>query len=192
MEPRASRGMTVEEYIALDRSSEDRWEYVDGEAYAMAGGSTPHALVTGNLFYELRRALEGKNCVPFNQAQKIATVRTSAFHYPDASVVCPPFAKDARDENAFTSPVALFEVLSPTTADYDRGEKFEVHYRSIDTLREYVLVNPERRRVEYRRVLDAERFSSLFIVAGALRMEVLGIEIPLDRLWTDLDRVRAP
>lgn len=76
-----------------------------------------------------------------------------AYHYPDASIACPPFAKDAHHERALTSPVALFEVLSPTTRNYDRGGKFD-HYRTIDALRDYVLIDAETREIETGSCLD--------------------------------------
>jgi Uma2 family endonuclease len=183
--------MSVDDYVALDRADEQRWEYVNGEAYAMAGGTTEHALVAGNLHVALRAALEGKPCLAFHEAQKIATVRTPAYHYPDASVVCPPFTKDARDENALTSPVALFEVLSPATRNYDQGDKF-AHYRSIETLTDYVLVDLDARMVEHRRKLDGGEWLSSYRTEGAVTLASLGITLPIEALWKDLDRLAAP
>lgn len=183
--------MTVEEYIALDRAAEEPWEYIDGEAFAMAGGTTAHGLVARNLVFELVSALRGKECVAFGQGQKIATVRTRAYHYPDASVVCPPFTKDERDVNAFTSPFAVFEVLSPTTEDYDRGKKF-VHYRSNEVLREYVLIDPVTREVERRTRTGPHQWLSTDRIEGELALAAIGVTLSVERLWSDLDRVAPP
>lgn len=180
--------MSVEEYVALDRSDDARWEYVNGEAYAMAGGSTEHALVVGDVYGALKRALEGKPCLAFLDAQKIATVRTRAYHYPDASVVCPPFTRDGKDEDALTSPVVLFEVLSPTTRDYDQGDKF-AHYRSIDTLTDYVLVDHAARVVEHRKKVADDQWLATFLSGGPLVLRSLDVTLAIEEFWKDLDRL---
>lgn len=182
--------MSVEAYVDLDRSDEARWEYVNGEAHAMAGGSPEHALVAGNLLFALKASLDGKPCLAFHEAQKIATTRTQAYHYPDASVVCPPFTRDERDDHAFTSPTILFEVLSSSTRDHEQGGKF-VHYRSIEMLSDYVLVDPDRREVEHRKKIAPAQWLSTFLRSGELRLESLAIVISIEALWRDLDRLAA-
>jgi Uma2 family endonuclease len=189
VEARDLRKLTLDEYVALDRSSDQRWEYVNGQAYAMAGGRPEHALVCGNVFAALRRALDGKPCLPFHDAQKIATARTRAYHYPDASVVCPPFTRDARDEHALTSPVALVEVLSPTTRDYDQGDKF-THYRSIDTLTDYVLVDFDARMVEHRKKVSEDQWLSTYLRAGDLVLSSIETSLSVAELWRDLERLK--
>lgn len=191
MEARELRRMSVDEYISFDRSSEEKWEYADGEAFAMAGGSTAHALVAKNLIVALSAALDGMPCLAFHEAQKIATVRTRAYHYPDASVVCPPFTKDERDEHALTSPVALFEVLSPSTEDYDRGRKF-LHYRSSEALRNYVLIDPESREVEHRKRVAVDQWLSTFYVGdGEVTLASVDVSLTIALFWKDLDRLIA-
>ena len=193
MEGRVLREMRVDEYVALDRVDDQRWECANGVAYAMAGGSTEHALVVGDVYAALKRPLDGKPCLPFLDAQKIATVRTRAYHYPDASVVCPPLARDAKDEHALTSPVAIFEVLSPGTRDhdYDQGDKF-AHYRSIDALTDYVLVDPDARVVEHRRRVADDQWLTTFLTAGELALGALDVVLPIDAFWRDLDRLAPP
>ena len=188
VEARSLRVMSVEAYVELDRSDEARWEYVNGEAHAMAGGSPEHALVAANLLFALKTALDGKPCLAFHEAQKIATTRTRSYHYPDASIICPPFARDDRDDHAFTSPTILFEVLSTTTRDYDQGGKF-VHYRSIESLRDYVLVDPDRREVEHRKMIAPDQWLSTFLRGGDLHLESLAIVISIETLWKDLERL---
>src|SRR5690606_11943829 len=101
------RRMSVAEYVALDRSSEERWEYMNGEAFAVASASPEHNMVKGNLFLALRRALEGKPCFALPDGQKIATRRTRAYHYPDASVFCDDPSRDDDDDHALTNPTFL-------------------------------------------------------------------------------------
>ncbi len=188
--------MTLEEYVALDRSPENRWEYVSGVAYAMAGGTVEHAAVTTNLSGALLKALTGKPCRPFQQVE-LTTAKTRDYLIPDVSVVCPPFERDANNSHALTSPVALFEVLSTSTADYDRGGKFQ-QYRTIPTLRHYVLVDIDAREVEHRQRAELSlvgqsskrtRWISEFSTDGVIALEALGIELALDDLWVDLDRL---
>lgn len=182
--------MTIEEYVQLDRCDGERWEYVNGEAHAMAGGSPEHALVAANLITALKNALDGQPCLAFHEAQKIATVNTRAYHYPDASVVCPPFARDSRDDHALTSPVVLFEVLSPSTRDYDQGDKF-AHYRSIDVLADYVLIDPDARVVEHRSKVADDQWLTTFVRAGEVQLRSISVTLAIDALWKDLDRLAA-
>lgn len=190
MAARELRKMSIEDYIAFDRASEERIEYVDGEAFAMSGGRPEHAVVTGNLDAALRASLRGKPCFALNQSQKIATPRTGAYHYPDASVICGPPLRDARDQNAFVNPTALFEVLSPTTADYDRGGKF-VHYRTLASLREYVVVDESARLVEHHvRQGDGDQWLMTAHASGILDLTSIGGSLRIEELWQDVERVK--
>lgn len=107
MEARELRRIGFEEYLALERASDERWEYVNGEAWAVGSARPEHNVVAGNAFAVLRAALRGKKCLAFHEAQKIATPATGAYHYPDVSVICGPPAFDARDEHAITNPVVI-------------------------------------------------------------------------------------
>ncbi|AKF11095.1 Uma2 family endonuclease [Sandaracinus amylolyticus] len=190
MEARDLRRMTVEEYIALDRGSDERWEYVNGEAFAMAGGSPQHVAVVGNVYFALRTALRGKPCVAFGEGLKISTPRTRAYHYPDAIVVCGALRHDERDDRAIVNPTLIVEVLSPSTADYDRGGKL-VHYRSIDSFTDYLLVSIEDRTVEHHhRIEPGKWLVTTGVREGVVDLESVGATLVVAELWTDLDRLR--
>ena len=103
-------------------------------------------------------------------------------------MVCPPFGHDTRDEHALTSPVALFEVLSPTSRDYDRGDKF-AHYRSIETLTDYVLVDPDAREVEHRKKISDDQWLSTFLRGDDLVLASLDVALRIDDFWRDFDRL---
>lgn len=178
--------MSVDEYIALDRAAEERWSYVNGEAWAMAGASIEHNLVARNLLFTLMKALEGRTCRPLGEGQKIATPQTRAFHYADASVVCGPMVRDEMDDHAITNPVVIVEVLSPTTADCDRGGKF-AHYRTIPSFREYVIVDADGRRVEHHQRLETGQWLMTELANGTLELTSVEVAIPLAELWVDLD-----
>ena len=189
MEARELHRMTVEEYVTYDRRSDVRNEYVDGEVFAMAGGRPEHGIVTRNVVVALTSALRGKPCLAMNEAQKIGTPRTGAYHYPDASVICGPPQRDALDEHAFVNPTVLVEVLSPASADYDRGSKF-VHYRSLESLREYVLVDEEARLVEHYALQDDGAWLLREVREGSVPLHSIGVSLVLDDLWEDVDRVK--
>jgi Uma2 family endonuclease len=189
MEARDLRRMSLEEYVAFERSRPERWEYVDGEAFAMAGASPRHNAIVMNLTLALGAALRGKPCFPLGSDQKVATVVTRGFHYPDLTVVCgkPRFAE--ADPHALVNPTVLFEVLSDSTADYDRGKKLD-HYATIPELREVVLVFSDTRRIEHRKRVAAEQWLVTHYVGGSVPLEALDTALGVDDVYADLDRVR--
>jgi Uma2 family endonuclease len=186
MEARALHRMSVDEYVALDRASTERWEYVGGEAFAMAGASPEHGLVTKNVAVALTLALRGKPCHALPDGQKIASRVTRAYHYPDAIVVCGTPSVDPDEEHALINPALLVEVVSPSTADYDRGGKF-AHYRTIETLREYVVVDPAARTVELYQKVAAGQWLMTEIRVGTLRLESVDAAIAVEDLWLELE-----
>jgi Uma2 family endonuclease len=133
----AQTKMTLDEYLVWENASPERHEYVNGEVFAMVGALRVHARVVGNVYFHVRRFLRGKPCQPFSESSKLQ-VGNDIF-YPDIFVTCDP--TDLKTEHVFRLPTLICEVLSPKTADYDRGAKF-ASYRRIASLREYVLVDP--------------------------------------------------
>lgn len=188
MEARDLRRISVEEYVTLDRSSDARWEYVNGEALAMAGASLRHNAIVTNVLGALIAKLRGRSCFPLVDSQKVATEATHAFHYPDALVVCGPPRRATKDDHAVANPSILVEALSPSTADYDRGEKFD-HYRTIPELREYVVVFQDTRRVEHRKRINDAQWLVTDHIGGEIALEVAGITLTLDEIYENLERV---
>lgn len=144
----ASKYFTPEEYLEIEHSADHKSEYYDGQIYAMAGGSKRHNLIGSNIIRELGTKLKSKPCHVFNSDQKIFVNDYELYTYPDASVVCGPMSFDAPDPDIVTNPILIVEVLSESTAGYDRGKKFEF-YRSITTFREYLLVDQDRVYIEH-------------------------------------------
>lgn len=146
--PAENRRLSVEEYLAWERAQPEKHEYVDGEVFAMAGASLAHDTIVGNAIGELRTLLRGKPCVALPSDLRVRIPSTGAYTYPDVSVVCgrPELEGAARD--TLLNPTVLIEVLSPTTEAYDRGKKFEL-YRSIASLRDYLLVSSTEILVEH-------------------------------------------
>ncbi|MFO0586168.1 MAG: Uma2 family endonuclease [Polyangiaceae bacterium] len=138
---------TFREYLALEASANVKHEYLDGQIYAMAGGTPEHAAlqaaISGLLFPQLRSG----RCRAHGSDLRVRVVATGLTTYSDVTIVCGPRDLDAEDKGAVTNPTLLFEVLSASTEDYDRGEKF-AHYKRIPSLLSYVLVSQDERRIE--------------------------------------------
>ena len=137
--------MTPADYATWEREQTVRHEYYAGEVFSQAGGTRKHSLVGTNVVSTLRNLLVGKDCVAHGSDMRIHVEATGYQAYPDASVVCPPVEGDS--EEVISNPILLVEVLSPSTADFDRGGKFG-HYRQIPTLKEYLIFWQDEARVE--------------------------------------------
>jgi Uma2 family endonuclease len=138
---------TWRDYLALESASNVKHEFLDGQIYAVAGGTPEHAAlqlaVPNLLFGQLRSG----RCRAHGADLRIRVLATGLATYPDVTIVCGPREVDPDDANSVTNPTLIVEVLSPSTERYDRGEKF-AHYKRIPSLREYVLVAQDERRVE--------------------------------------------
>lgn len=185
-EPAERLKMTPAEYLAYERaSSECKHEYVDGEIFAMSGGTFEHALLAENIGRELGVALLNGPCRVLSSDMRIGAADGS-YHYPDVSVVCdrPQFEDDTRD--VLQNPSVIIEVLSESTERYDRGEKF-AHYRSIASLRDYVLVSQSRMVIEhYQRASgkDVSEWSYRALGPGdVLRLGAHDVAIPVERVY---------
>jgi len=138
------RRYTLEEYIELDKNSEEKYEYFNGEVFAMAGGSPDHARISLNVCTALIQKLRGRECEAFNGEMRIKVPAAFPYRYPDASVVCgAPIFDEIQGQVMLVNPILMIEVLSPSTAAYDLGEKFTA-YQSIETFQEYLLISQDR------------------------------------------------
>ena len=142
--------LSVSEYLAIERQSEIRHEFLDGHVYAMAGESIAHSTICFNLAGIVYAQLTGTPCRGFSPNMKVRAGERGLYAYPDLMVACgEPAFQDERGD-VLLNPTVIFEVLSRTTEAYDRGEKFERYRDHIETLRDYVLVSQDRPRVEHR------------------------------------------
>lgn len=130
---------TYEQYLEVERLSSVRHEFLDGEIYAMAGGTPEHGILAARITSLLGARLPAGGRVASSDV-KIGIPATGLATYPDVSVVCGPLVRDPRDAQAVTNPVLLVEVTSPSTEDYDRGDKLS-HYRQIPSLGTVLLVS---------------------------------------------------
>lgn len=139
--------LTPEEYLEIERKAEYKSEYFGGNIYAMAGAKRNHNKVATNLSGLIWQHLKGKDCESYSNDMRVFVPKTGLYTYPDVVVVCgePTFQDKVFD--TLLNPTLLIEVLSESTESYDRGKKFQ-HYRSIETLQEYVLVSQDEARIE--------------------------------------------
>jgi Uma2 family endonuclease len=182
--------LSPEEYLAIERESETRSEYLDGEMFAMSGGSRQHNLIVTNLIRELSLQLKQRPCEVYSTDQRVRVPETGLYTYPDISVVCgePSF----EDENVDTllNPVLIVEVLSPTTESYDRGKKFD-GYRTIASLAEYVLVSQHEARVDQYLRQDGEHwlFTATHGRERSISLASIQCELALEEIY---DKVAFP
>ncbi|XHX77175.1 MAG: Uma2 family endonuclease [Stenomitos frigidus ULC029] len=173
--------MTPEAYLEWEPTQEDRYEYVDGEILAMTGGSKPHNRIALNLAMALDGHLQDKGCEIYMADVKVQTLPTSAHHYPDLVVTC-----DRRDQNStqfVQYPCLIIEVLSPSTEAYDRGGKF-AHYRKLETLQEYVLIESTAIGVEcFRRNADGFWVLHPYAAGDTVTLESIGFSLPIESFY---------
>lgn len=138
--------LTIEEYLAFERQSEMRHDYLDGEVFAMTGASRPHNLISGNIFGEIWSQLKRRPCEAYKEGMRVRTP-AGLFTYPDVVVVCGEPRFDDIHFDTLLNPTLLVEVLSPSTEAYDRRTKAG-QYRSIPSLSEVILVAQDQIRIE--------------------------------------------
>jgi len=140
--------LTPQEYLAWERRQETRHEYFDGEVYAMTGASREHNLLSLNIAVSLHAQLRGKPCEVYTNDMRVKVSETGMYTYPDVAVACEKPEFEDAEVDTLLNPVAIIEVLSTSTAQYDRGTKF-LHYRTLASLQDYLLVAQTEYRVEH-------------------------------------------
>lgn len=183
--------LTLEDYLATEAASEVKREFVNGETVAMAGAEPEHNAVREQLSIAVGLALRGGGCQSFSADQRVLLEETGLYCYPDLVVVCGPPAFRAPAPRSLTNPVAIFEVLSPSTEVWDRGGKF-AHCRRRASLQLYALVDPATRTVEWYTRGEGENWTYRALTkSGPWPLDVLGITLELGDLFSQLDALEA-
>lgn len=188
VQPAAKPQVTPTEYLAFERASETKHEFVNGEIVAMSGASPVHNLVSANLGGLLHDLVRTKPCVVLSSDQRVHVPTTGLFAYPDLTVVCGPLKLHPEDDHTLVNPKVIIEVLSDSTEAYDRGAKFS-HYQSIATLEEYVLVSTRQRRVEHYRRQGAGQWLLTVHAEDSARIAfpALGGDVPLASVYEKVE-----
>ena len=181
--PAVKKTWTSEEYLAWERSQPGKHEFHGGEVFDMAAATFDHNQIVINVGAELRALLRQKPCRVCASDLRVKVPATDLYTYPDASVVCgrPEFEDDKLD--TLLNPLILVEVLSDSTADYDRGTKF-TNYRTIASFRDYVLISTDKILVEYyTRKEDDSWVLREFKAGERFTLESVGGELAVDELY---------
>lgn len=203
MESPRKRRYTEEEYAAMEYASEFKHELVDGQIYpwghpdmlgmydvqAMSGASLAHNIIAGNVFGLFQNALRGKGCRIFGSDMRVYVPLTGTYLYPDALVVCgKPEIQQNGKLDLLTNPVVIIEVLSDSTADYDRSGKF-MRYRSIESVRDYLLIDSRSLRVELysRTEIGQWTLTEILDAQGAVTLPSLGVTLAVAKLYEDVE-----
>jgi len=174
--------LSPEEYLAFERTSEQRHEYADGEIFAMSG-TREHSLVAVNISSELSLALEDRPCTVHVSNMRFKIQATGRYVYPDVSVVCGPPAFEDAARDTLLNPVVVIEVLSDSSEAYDRGDKF-AHYRSIESLKDYVLASQKEARIEhFRRLPDGSWLLRIHQRGDRVKIDSIDVELSVDRAY---------
>ena len=182
--PRPAPRFDRQDFFAWEPEQPVKHEYVAGEVFAQAGARQNHVVVAGNCFAALRQRLRGTPCRAYISDMQLEVVQADAVFYPDVMVSCHP--EDLAAERVLHHPRVIVEVLSDSTVAYDRGGKFAA-YRMLESLQEYVLIDPERRSLEiFRRLPSNDWLLATGDSARALVLAALEMEIGFDEVFEDV------
>ncbi len=178
---------TPEEYLVLEEQAEYKSEYRQGQIVAMTGASLNHNYIVSNVHATLYNLLEATSCRVFSNDLRLWIEKKRLYTYPDILVVCgqPEFIEGRND--TVVNPKVIIEVLSKSTRNYDRGEKFQTYW-TLDSLAEYVLIDQYRLQVEYFRQVTEKEWVLRVLVKedDILELESLQVAIPLNKIYRDV------
>ena len=180
----AKKTLTVEEYLAMERSSQEgKCEFVDGQIFAMVGASREHNLIGVNITRELSNQLKGKPCEAYANDMRVKAAEAKGYHYPDIVVVCGKPEFEGGHLDTLLNPTVLIEILSSSTEAYDRGGKFAA-YRKIQSLHEYLLVSQEEPFIErYVRKGEAWVLTETAGLDGLVNLDSIGCFLALNEVY---------
>lgn len=175
---------TPEEYFAWEEKQLEKHEYIDGEVYAMSGGSVNHGRIAIKLTAMFDNHLDKSNCITGNSDIKVNIFATTNYTYPDASVTCDD--RDKSTTNYFTYPCLIVEVLSESTESYDRGGKFRL-YRNNPILQDYLLVSSARIEMDLYHKNDAGDWVIINYQAGdTVELQSINLSFPIEQVYRGL------
>ena len=180
--------VTPEEYLAAERLSETRGEYLDGDVHPMTGGTANHIRIVSNITTELNTQLRGRQCDVFPVDMKVRLPDLQKFFYPDVTVVCGELQYHDERRDIILNPLLVVEVLSKSTEAFDRGAKFQA-YRTIESLKEYLLVEQNTPLVEqYVRQEDGKwALSTAAGLGSTLTLPSIGCTLNLGAVYDKVD-----
>lgn len=190
---------TLEEYIELEKSSEEKFEYYDGAVWSMAGASAKHEEISVNLSTALKNALRGRGCRVFGSNLRVKVPIYPPYRYPDLVALCNnPIFENLLGLEVLTNPSLIVEVLSPSTEAFDLNDKF-TYYKSIESFTEYLLISQDRPHVvlytkQAENVWLQREYNALTdtVYLTSLECEIYLADIYENIEFSNLDRPRFP
>ncbi len=183
----ARQRFSFDEYLLLEEIARVKHEFLDGQVWAMAGGSPEHAAIIGNVATLLNVQLRGRRCRVHTTELRVRVKSTGLGTYPDITVVCDRLERDPDDRSGHTAinPCVIVEVLSPSTETYDRGEKL-LHYQAIPSLAEVALIAHDRQEIEVVRREANGTWSRQLAGAGqAAQLASIACELSVAEVYRD-------
>ena len=181
-QPAPYHSYTYQDYLAVEDGSNVKHEFFNGEIYAMAGGTLEHAALAASVIGALSAHLQGSPCRVYSSDLRIRVLATGLATYPDVSVICGAPQRDPESPLAATNPKVLVEVLSDSTAAYDRGEKLE-QYKLIESVQAVLLFSQTSRRVELHERTDRGWHTEVFTGDQRVPLPSIGAELPLASIY---------
>jgi Uma2 family endonuclease len=176
---------TPEEYFAWEEQQLHRHEYIDGEVYAMSGGTISHSQIASKFNRILGNHLDNTDCITLNSDARVNIIQSTKYVYPDVSVTC-----DERDKTTIqyiTYPCLIIEVLSSSTEAYDRGNKFKM-YRRNPNLQEYVLVSTDTIEIELFRKIERDDWRIINYQEGDLvELKSVDLTFPIEDIYNGIN-----
>ncbi|NJO01712.1 MAG: Uma2 family endonuclease [Bacteroidia bacterium] len=175
------------DYLNREETASYKSEYRAGEVIAMSGGTINHNTISGNIFALLRDRTRGKGCRPFNSDMKLNISAHHTFVYPDAMVICGDIVRLENRQDVVCNPVLIVEVLSQSTQNYDRAEKF-IKYQSLPSFREYLMVDSQSCRVDTIFKRNPQEWQMLVYqdLSQSLHLQSLDISLTLEEIYEDV------
>lgn len=186
--PQELQYFTLKDYLYIERQSEIRHEYLDGHVYAMAGENPDHSTICFNLSGIIHAQLRDKPYRGFSPNMKVRTDPGDLFSYPDLTIVCgEPIYHDKRGD-VLLNPTVVFEVLSPSTEKYDRGEKFARYRENISSLQNYVLVSQSEAKIEMHTKQESGEWNKTEVIGLENELYIASIDccIPLEEVYLNI------
>ena len=184
-QPEPAAYVSPEDYLRLERAAEFRHEYFEGRIIAMVGAGYAHNLICANLTGELYSLLRGKSCSVVGSDQRLQIMSGSAFVYPDLTVLCgKPDFNEEKKPDTLLNPTLLVEVLSPTTSQYDRSDKFML-YRQVPSLRQYLTLDSHSIHAELHTLTEPGRWvlTETRDLSTVLDLSSIGCQVPLAEVY---------
>jgi Uma2 family endonuclease len=172
-----------QEYLEIERASDEKHEYFDGQVYNMSGASMAHVQICANVFLTTGLFLKEKGCSIYSNDLKVTNIHKDSYTYPDLLIVCGEKEFEDEKKDVLLNPSVIIEILSPSTRSIDKGRKF-FYYQEIVSLKEYFMIDTMKQRVFIaRRQPDRRWLTELPTATGSIFIETINFHLSLSDIY---------